>query len=67
MITRYVLCWFLSAFIAIANGILGFGHCVAGHSWSRLLAEYNLSQGRVWLLFLVWSNLMPYAFFKVSQ
>lgn len=32
----------------------GFGHFVAGHSWQRLLADYNLLAGRVWLLFLVW-------------
>ena len=32
----------------------GFGHFVAGHSWQRLLADYNLLAGRIWSLFLVW-------------
>lgn len=32
----------------------GFGHFVAGHSWQRLFADYNLLAGRVWSLFLVW-------------
>ena len=31
----------------------GFGHYVDGLPWSRLLADYDLSQGR--LLLLVWS------------
>ncbi len=30
----------------------GFGHYVAGHSWSRLLQDYDLLAGRVWVLFL---------------
>ncbi len=32
----------------------GFGHFVAGHSWQRLFADYNLLAGRVWSAFLVW-------------
>ncbi|MCW8907529.1 MAG: hypothetical protein OQL28_09770 [Sedimenticola sp.] len=125
MLTRYLLCWFLLAIVAIANGILrqatygkhlpelaahqvstatgilftglvvwvisrfwpiesatqawvigacwlvatiafefGFGHYVAGHSWGRLLADYNLLDGRVWSLFLVWITVMPYLFYR---
>jgi len=30
-----------------------FGHYVIGHSWERLLADYNLLQGRVWVLVLL--------------
>jgi hypothetical protein len=26
-----------------------FGHFIAGHSWSRLLQDYNLLAGRVWI------------------
>jgi hypothetical protein len=37
----------------------GFGHYVAGHSWERLLADYNLLEGRVWLLFLAWITVLP--------
>lgn len=31
----------------------GFGRWVAGHSWSRLLADYDLLAGRLWLLVLL--------------
>jgi hypothetical protein len=31
----------------------GFGHYVAGYSWSRLFADYNLLAGRVWVLLLL--------------
>ena len=31
---------------------LGFGHWVAGHPWSRLLADYDLLAGRIWVLVL---------------
>lgn len=37
----------------------GFGHYVAGHSWQKLLADYDLSAGRVWSLFLVWIGILP--------
>ncbi|HDN68747.1 MAG: hypothetical protein ACXQT6_02570 [Candidatus Methanospirareceae archaeon] len=31
----------------------GFGHFVAGNSWSTLLTDYNLLNGRVWSLVLL--------------
>lgn len=37
----------------------GFGHYVMGHSWDRLLADYNLFAGRLWLLVLLTILLMP--------
>jgi hypothetical protein len=36
-----------------------FGHYVMGHSWSRLLADYNLLAGRVWVLVLLTLLCMP--------
>lgn len=45
----------------------GFGHYVAGHSWQKLLADYNLLEGRVWSLFLVWVAIMPFVIFKLSS
>jgi hypothetical protein len=44
----------------------GFGHFVAGHSWAHLLAEYDLFQGRVWSLFLIWIAIMPRLFHRLS-
>ena len=31
----------------------GFGHYVMGHPWSRLLADYNIFAGRLWVLVLL--------------
>jgi len=37
-----------------------FGHYVAGHSWSHLLADYNLLKGRIWSLVLLSTFIAPY-------
>lgn len=37
----------------------GFGHYVMGHPWSRLLADYDLTDGRLWVLVLLTILLMP--------
>lgn len=39
-----------------------FGHFIAGHSWSRLLSDYNLLAGRVWILVLIWIAIAPFLF-----
>ena len=43
----------------------GFGHYVAGHSWSKLFADYSLLTGRVWLLFLAWVTVVPYVIWRL--
>jgi len=43
-----------------------FGRFVAGHSWSKLLYDYNIFSGRVWILFLVWITIAPYMFFHIQ-
>ena len=43
-----------------------FGHYVAGHPWRRLLHDYNLRQGRLWPLFLLWIVLMPWLFQRLA-
>lgn len=45
----------------------GFGHFIVGHSWQLLFADYNLLNGRIWLLFLIWILIMPYFFFRMSR
>jgi hypothetical protein len=30
-----------------------FGHYVIGHSWEKLLADYNIFKGRLWVLVLL--------------
>lgn len=36
-----------------------FGHWVAGHSWSRLLGDYNVRRGRLWVVVLACTFLAP--------
>ncbi|MDX9971449.1 MAG: hypothetical protein RBU21_00520 [FCB group bacterium] len=43
-----------------------FGHYVAKHSWSRLLTDYNLLKGRVWILFLIWLAATPCVFHRLQ-
>jgi hypothetical protein len=45
----------------------GFGHYVAGHSWQQLLGDYNVRDGRLWSLFLLWLVLMPYLFYSLDK
>jgi hypothetical protein len=42
-----------------------FGHFVAGHSWARLFHDYNLSQGRVWGLFLLFVAAAPWLCYRL--
>ncbi|KGK99385.1 hypothetical protein LI82_05145 [Methanococcoides methylutens] len=37
-----------------------FGHFVIGHSWERLLHDYNFLQGRIWLLVLIVTAISPW-------
>lgn len=39
----------------------GFGHYVVGESWSTLLTDYDLSQGRIWILVPLWVLVAPAA------
>lgn len=37
-----------------------FGHYVVGHPWERLLADYNIFKGRVWILVLLTTFIAPF-------
>lgn len=37
-----------------------FFHYAGGHSWAALLANYNVFEGRVWVMVLLWIALAPY-------
>ena len=43
-----------------------FGRYLAGHSWKRLFADYNLLAGRLWLLFLLWILVLPNLVYKYT-
>jgi hypothetical protein len=36
-----------------------FGHYVAGYPWNKLLADYNILKGRVWILVLLTTFISP--------
>jgi len=42
----------------------GFGHYIMHHPWDKLLHDYNILEGRLWLLVLIWVGAAPYAFYK---
>ncbi|KAA3625424.1 MAG: hypothetical protein DWP94_00815 [Flavobacterium sp.] len=44
-----------------------FGHYIAGHSWSKLLHDYNIVVGRVWILVLIWISIAPYVIYRLQQ
>ncbi len=37
----------------------GFGHWVMGHPWSKLLADYDVTKGRIWSLVLFATLVLP--------
>ena len=44
-----------------------FGHYIADHSWARLLADYDLAAGRVWVLIPLWIGLAPLVFHQIRE
>jgi hypothetical protein len=44
-----------------------FFHYVGGHSWEVLLANYDMSAGRLWPLILLWVAVAPYVFYRFSR
>jgi hypothetical protein len=44
-----------------------FGHFVVGHSWERLLHDYNLFRGRIWVLFLIAITSLPYVVYSLAR
>jgi len=44
-----------------------FGHYVMGHSWQKLFADYNLLNGRLWVLVLLNNIFAPLISGKIIQ
>ena len=42
-----------------------FGHYIAKQPWSKLLGDYNLLAGRVWLFVLLWIAVSPVVFYRL--
>ena len=43
-----------------------FGHYVMKHPWTRLLHDYNILKGRIWILVLLWITIAPYVFYRLK-
>ena len=44
-----------------------FGHYVMGHTWSRLLHDYNIFAGRLWSLVLLWNFIGSYIIYQIGK
>lgn len=44
-----------------------FFHFIGGHSWTELLSNYNILEGRVWVVVLAWVAVAPYVFFRIHR
>lgn len=44
-----------------------FGHYVMGHPWAALLHDYNLFEGRLWIVVLIWVTIAPYVFYRIQK
>lgn len=45
----------------------GLGRYVLNNPWSLVLRDYNISEGRVWPLFLLWLTVSPYVFYRIKD
>ena len=44
-----------------------FGHFVMKHAWAELFHDYNILEGRIWLLIPLWTALAPFTIFKLQS
>jgi len=44
-----------------------FGHFVSRLPWSKLVQDYDLRGGRLWVLVPVWVLVAPYLFFRLQD
>jgi hypothetical protein len=66
-----------SAILAAAIGLVwlvltiafefSFGRYVAGHTWRHLFSDYNLFDGRLWAIVLLWVTIAPYLFYQLMH
>lgn len=43
----------------------GFGHYVMDHPWEKLVHDYDILSGRLWLLVLLWTAIAPWLFYHL--
>jgi hypothetical protein len=44
----------------------GFGR-LRGNSWMKLLEDYNLLKGRIWIFIPIWILIAPYLFYRLHK
>ena len=44
-----------------------FGHFVMGHPWTNLFHDYNLLEGRLWIVVLIWITISPLVIRKLRS
>jgi len=44
-----------------------FFHYAGGHSWAGLLANYDITRGRIWPLLLAWIAIAPYLSYRYGR
>jgi len=42
-----------------------FGHFVMGNTWEKLLYDYNILEGRLWIIVLIWVTISPFIFYRI--
>lgn len=45
----------------------GLGYFVSHLTWRQMLAEYDLSSGRLWILVPIWVAVAPYTFYTLQE
>jgi hypothetical protein len=45
----------------------GFGHFIAGIPWEKLLHDYNVFAGRIWIFIPIWVLIGPYVIFRIRR
>jgi hypothetical protein len=61
---------FLIGFIWIVMTVIFefvFGHYVMKHPWERLLHDYRIDEGRLWILVLLWTAVVPFVVYSIRQ
>lgn len=43
-----------------------FGHYIMGASWERLMHDYNIVQGRIWVFVPIWIATAPVVFYRLT-
>lgn len=44
-----------------------FGYYAMGNSWNKLLSDYNILKGKVWVFVLIWIAIAPYIIYQIQQ